>query len=377
MKQFLANIIPPKNEYLNCLYGFLLFLLLMPYFLWSISNVYLYVFLLIVILNIYNFKKKITELEIISIIGLTFFYLYATQYKNLNGIIIPLLFLTFLVAREKFILSSFGYFKFFFALSLGLSLVFFLLHACSVSLPYEQIKPLNKEKIEVYYQYPFFVITDSLMNNIFPRFFGMFDEPGIVGTFAGIILFMEKYKFSKQNLIFFITGLISFSFYFMLLTILGLLIFTHGRKRVVFILVFISLFLLTKSIPIVDTLVWKRAQIEDGRLAGDNRTTDSFDLYYKAFVNSPDFLWGRLSKEAVDKVSASYKQLVINYGLIFCLFYLFILLLLSYSQVKNWKYVILCMILILTLLYQRPFIFSPIYFFVCYIPMITFKLQRN
>lgn len=376
MKQFLANIIPPKNEYLNCLYGFLLFLLLMPYFLWSISNADLYIFLFIAILNICNLKK-ITILEVVSIIGFSVFYIYATQYKNFNGTVVPLLFLTFLIAKEKFILSSFVYFKNIFSISLVLSLVFFLLYLFGVGFPYEQIEPLNKSKIDTYYQFPFFVITNSIMNGILPRFFGMFDEPGVVGTFTGIILFVEKYKFSKQNLIFLIAGLLSFSFYFILLTILGLLIFTHGRKKVVCILVFVSVFLLTKSIPTVDTLIWKRAQIEDGRLAGDNRTTDAFDSYYKAFANSPDFLWGRLGEGAVDVSSASYKQLVINYGLILCLFYVFFLCLLSYSKVRNWKYTILSMILILTLLYQRPFIFSPIYFFVLYIPMIVFKLERK
>lgn len=132
----------------------------------------------------------------------------------------------------------------------------------------------------------------------------------------------------------------------------------------------------TKSIPEIDTLVWKRAEIEDGRLVGDNRSSSELDAYYERFLNSSDLLLGRVNG-VTDLSSASYKQMVVNYGVIFCSLFVFSFAFFAYGITRKWKYTALTIFLLLTLLYQRPFIFLPAYFFVLYIPAVVFKLERN
>jgi predicted RNA-binding protein with RPS1 domain len=84
---------------------------------------------------------------------------------------------------------------------------------------YSLIDPLNPLKDFLYKQYPFLVMPNEVINVEFPRFYGVFDEPGVIGTFAGIMLFAERYNLKKiSNIILFVSGVFSFSLFFILLS---------------------------------------------------------------------------------------------------------------------------------------------------------------
>lgn len=370
-----SYIVLLKKERLECLYGFLLFLLLLPSYLWAFKFSQGFLLLLISSINFCCIKRVVyvSGLKLFSITLLFCFYFYSIQHRSFGAVILSLLFLTIFFQKEKFLLLSYKYFKLFLGVSLFLSIVFFFLYLVGVNLPHSFISPLNPLKSYNYIQYPFFVIPDSPIDRIIPRFCGMFDEPGVVGTFVGIILFIERCNFNKKlNIMFLVAGILSFSFYFFILTFIGFSIFLSWRGKIISCVVFILLFVSTKEISELDNLIWKRFEYVDNSFSGDNRSSKKLDKYYNRFIESHDLLWGRTSAFRAAE-SASYKQLVVRFGAVFCILYVFSLFIMAYSRIKNFRYIFIYMILLLSLLYQRPFIFDPIYFFILYLSILVFS----
>jgi len=371
IKRILAAIFP-KYNLVSYIYGFCVFLLMMPYFMWNIvSNLkilFLPFFLIIGYLNRRHLEK--IDLLVFPVFSLSLLYLALPNELNSFGIIFTQMLLSFLIVDREKLIEFYKCFKIILVVLFCFSLVNYFLVILSVPLNYNIIEPLNSLKIGVYYQqYPFLVVPVNIVDNIIspsenilPRFCGVFDEPGVVGTFTGMMLFAERCNLkNKGNIILLIAGVFSFSLFFFIMLLISILLFT--KRRIIFtVLLMVSLsYILTKDDPVVDNYVWSRFEIENGKLKGDDRSEEGLDDYFKSFVKSDNFLYGTWKDSYPG--SASYKQFVIRFGFIFTITLLSLFIAIAAQISKNIKGVFISVFLFLLLMYQRPFIFDPAYFF--------------
>jgi len=361
-----------KNT-IGIIYGFCLFLLAQPYFIWNgDKTIYLVIEILILSLSLFylknNYEYQIYDFILLPVLFLLFFY--SLQGQNISGFIIgsfPIIF--FFIKSEKFSLF-FYWFKVFFAISIFLSLItYVLIYVFHISIIYHIIQPLNHFKSYTYKEYPFLVMPNGFdvdATDMF-RFPGMFDEPGVIGTFAAIILVSEKFKLkSFINITIFIGGLVSLSFFFIITSAVFAFYYLNNKFRFVLLFIIVISFFLTKDNPMIDSNVWKRFEIENGKLYGDNRTSAELDTYYKSFLKSNDVLVGKGANyiEKYDAgLSASYKQFIIDYGLVFSIIIYLFFLIYALITIKEKKNKFVFVILFSSVMFQRPFIFQPIYFY--------------
>ena len=276
-------------------------------------------------------------------------------------------------------------------------IVYILVVWVGVSFPGYYLSPANLYKEHDYIKYPFMVMANDLRHpeEVF-RFYSVFDEAGVVGTLAAIFLWIENYKLRKwYNLIIFISGLLSFSLFFI---VISLFYFAVVFKEIVFqwknllLLALISMALSLSYIylkdntdidAVVDRFVLSRFQFDDGEWSGNNRSTDHFDRVYSAFVKEGnDVMFGKGigAHTNVDPGVQTYKMMIFDYGLVFVVLSLLFFIIYGYCVYKRVTvYYILYIVLLFGFYYQRPaFLFSPEYFYLFLIvPLNTKKLDKN
>jgi hypothetical protein len=350
-------------------FGVCLFLLSKPYIMWGTGRLDMFLGFIISLISLYNIRKfSKTELVAISLFIIYVIYAAATQY-NIFGIITKLVIIPFLLINRKATLIYFKWFKNIFVLSLLISLIVYVAVVFfSIPIGYNLISPLNEGKGLNYIQYPFLVSERLLGFNYYNiRFCGMFDEPGVVGTLTIIILFAERFNLrSKQNIILLIAGLLSFSLYFYIVGLVYYLAFSKGKYRLSMVFLFIVFYLFTSQYVLVNKLIWSRFTIENGKLSGDSRSSEMLDNTYDKLLVSNDLLWGKGIKYAFDYAdgSASFKLVVIAYGLVFLVVVLMAFSIFAYCNIRQQKYLNAYLLFFIGMLYNRwGFIFDPARFF--------------
>ena len=66
---------------------------------------------------------------------------------------------------------------------------------------------------------------------------------------------------------------------------------------------------------LLQDLIIARMEINDGELAGNNRTTESFDKEYDSFMQSSDVLFGR-QRDNSEFGNSGYKVYIYQYGVV-------------------------------------------------------------
>ncbi len=369
-----------KNRILGFTYGFCMFLLMKPYFMWGQGRYQLLIVSIVSIISLFNLKKlEKSDLLIIPIFAMLILTLSIDSGNNLLGVFFSLTILLFFITDRRKMLIYTECFKIVLVSFLVLSLINYFLVLFTVPLNYNLIEPLNPLKTGMYRQYSFLVFPNLSETNTLPRFCSVFDEPGVIGTFSSIILFSERYNLRKvSNIILFMAGVFSFSLFFTIISFLAILYFYKNKVRLIVVAIVLITFFTTRSNPLVYASVWERFEIENGHLKGDNRSSDELDRYYNQFINSDQFLWGK--GNLVFATSSSYKQFIIFYGLINSLIIMSILLCFAIQYNKNVKGVFLSILLLFFLIYQRPYIFDFAYMFLIVYSFIhinrSFDLKR-
>ena len=267
------------------------------------------------------------------------------------------------------------------------SILYYILFVLNINVPYTVLSSLSEGKTNLgifYRHYPFgLIITGYTL----PRPSGLFDEPGYMGTFAGILYaaIMENKDTSlkKWKICLIVIGVFSFSLAFYILLIARLLIYASekGFKKTIILLpllliafgVFLNVDFHNEQIQ----LIQERLRISDNRLSGDNRTTKSFDIEYESFLHED--MTTVLRGNGLDAHmqnsrmvgSSSYKILIYNYGIIGSVLLLLLLYLIvnssgfSKSNLAYW-------IIYLLSMYQRPGVFT-----VLYMGILVCGLEKN
>lgn len=292
-------------------------LLMKPYFVWETYSHFMDYMSNIVIcmgiaIQILFFKRKtIARKSFCLIILLIMYYLYMfINHYQMNLILyikIGLIFfqiglLVCLSAEKR--KKAYRLFVIFFACSLVLPIIIWSLIELKIELPYYELQSEATGKyMEGYYykQYYGAVFLDNYIRpNSLYRLCGIFDEPGVVGTTAGMILAAENGNLRKKsNLIIMIGGILAFSLAFvgLLSSFYFIKILKNSFKRIQrkkqMILTMLILLLGLSAMPYVAKLDYVRSyvinKIQRSILSKDPRNTIGFQENYKEFLKSGSF----------------------------------------------------------------------------------------
>ena len=230
----------------------------------------------------------------------------------------------------------------------------------------------------------FYACSACLQGSIV-RFCGLYNEPGLWGTMAALILCVEDLQLKKiSNLLILIAGACCFSLAFWAILIIYYIL---SRKRYLYTLLVLGSLLLIYIYVLpniqtgneaVDALIGRLAY-EDGGFSGDNRSHEHLDYLYENVLSSSKFFLGYGGGYIVHigyDGSLSYKTYIVEYG--------FIGFLLMYGSLfaAVWKYVKPCryawayIAVFFISIYQRPGIFSLIYMVVLFGGLDRIKARK-
>ncbi len=252
-------------------------------------------------------------------------FFMGTQYHGFS--LVFLLPSIFLLIPNTIKLSVFTTFEKLIAIVLFAGLLTYLLRFV-VNLPSFSISPLNDlRRFNAYYVY-LFDVTQRI--GIFPRFYSIFDEPGIVGTLCALLISYKPLSIKGfNNRMILLAGFFSFSLAFYSILLINY-IYNLNIKYAFFVLI-ISVFYLV-FIPednLLNTIIFSRLKIVEGTLSGDNRVNPYFATNYNNFVTAggKDLWFGRGvgaagSDDYRNAGSNSYKVIIYQFGIIGIMLYL-------------------------------------------------------
>lgn len=311
----------------------------------------------------------------------TIFHTYNNKVNyGLGSIILALLAVLFFQLDDIDQKKVFKAFSFLFMLAVIPAIIYWIgEELLNINFPYGTIYPVNAAKISggfVYKHYFGAVITINRGYVIdTPRLCGIFNEPGVIGTIAALLLVGDglKLKNNIKNIIILTAGILSFSLaFFILMTTAYILknITVKPKKIIIFIFTLVAcLFLITTygvKNELLNKYIFSRLEIQNGDISGNNRTTDSFDYTYNNFLkngNLKDLCFGKGTDAANNNVwmveSSSYKKLIYDFGIIGSLYSLiYILSIIPIKYKKTTKDMIIFVLIFIFSVYQRPYIMN-------------------
>lgn len=308
-----------------------------PWFIWGYSYVEIIVLFLFIISRLFIMNKTILKRDGIPtlfcvILSLYIYVLNApdidTAFSQTCTQIIPLcLFIQFNGNEKKLFIETFTTL---FSIILLVSLCSFILFHLGFSVPYTRLSHTDAHYSE-FYNYYTFIIDGHL--GIFTRFRSIFTEPGHVGMFAAILMYVNNFKMKKWKLIVLLVSIIwSFSLAAYILIILGFVLYSVLGKKIKTGMLLAPILLLVgyalvnsyyRKNPdsLFSKLIISRLEIkENGKMAGNNRHTSEFMAYYNKFEITPDYITGlgssRYAQLKFLSGNASYKNYILEHGVL-------------------------------------------------------------
>lgn len=375
------------------------FILMRPYFVWTTygSGVLSLLFqgslsisaLLIVIYLLMN-NRKINRAAFGTIILLIIVRMYMLMtgidkisFLAFGNYIVLIIIIAFFILTEQERKEVFNNFALIFAISLVPAIIIWFLTNSGIQLPYQYLatEHVGKAAKGAYYQKYFGAAFLSYPYFVFQRLSGMFDEPGVVGTFAALFLAGDEFRLKGRlrNIIILIGGMLSFSMAFYILIIITLAIKSFNKGFLKFSIVLILIILSYNVIMTIETdnyiiseIFQKRLKIVAISLAEDKRTSQSFNYEFDKFMKG-DFLrilfgYGSSAYQNNPSMfgSYTYKILIYDFGVIG---YVMLLVWIIYATKKIACFdgrTLMLMIVFVISIYQRPFVLSVPYMFLLF-----------
>lgn len=350
----------------------LMFLCFQPYFIWGFQY-FNYLIFLFALFLLPKCQNKVNIGKLLIIISL-YIYLGIKSTETYTGIIFYLCSAVIFFVDYKFLTSIFDKFIRIYVVIMTISLFVHILVTIGLNIPYNVIDALNELKREnIYFAYPL-MVTQPFSSG---RFYGVFDEPGVVGTISAVILLARKMDMKNwENVLLLFFGIFSFSFTFYITTLIYIIIFANKKFKIYAICIGLLFLYIFHNNELVSHLLF-RFTIENGSLAGDNRSNVD-EFWYKSFQHSSDYYWGlgRAAKQEYNMGGASYKDLIISYGLIFFIVYIVTMLTIAFKKIGK-KEILIYAFILFVIIYQRPFIGNISYDLLIYVPVLLLVKQNK
>ncbi|AEF83600.1 putative membrane protein [Treponema primitia ZAS-2] len=326
-----------------------------PFYTWN-NLLYKYSIVVCSAIFIFNFAPNKKNGICISIL----FYLYLiVSLKNTNmNFGLALAFWSLFIASPIFLKNTFRKYLILFSIMLIPSIVIYILvYFIRIKIPNIIISIPARDYS--YNAFPF-LIHPNVVNVL--RFCAYYSEPGQLGTACSILFIANGFTIKrKANIPILIAGLLSLSFAFYLLMFIYIVLFLKVKYKIVILLIISILFLYVfNENEFVKNYTFRRLEIKNGKLIGDNRTNQFFDYGYNRYKKTNNYFWGIDSKTADYYIfrdgSSSYKNIILRYGFIFFCIYCFMVSFIAFSYLGFQKTLIAFLLILFGTMYQRPFV---------------------
>lgn len=343
----------------------LFFIRIRPYYLWSIEDIMRPLCAMIItLIAIFNFSKEKNNKLIFTLF--IFAYVWASFFVDSSPLITVLNFAAFAfipLIKKSLMLDTYIYFKKIFCITLILSIVNYVISLIGININLGILQYNNGPEVVSFIKQPFYIQYIEKRAAL-PRFNGIFDEPGVIGTICGLMLICEKMKFNNiYNRILLIGGILSLSFYFFIALFYGMFLFSKLSKKQVKSIVVLSLFvLISYHIPQIYDTIWYRFEwdVDKGSFAGDNRQNQIFMDFWNSIKGTPFIITGVGTKIANEYIGSSASILVViaKHGLLFVVPIISAFTIMVKREIKGKKNLILFILFLILTLYQRPGFYS-------------------
>ena len=206
---------------------------------------------------------------------------------------------------------------------LAISIAGHIMYLLGISLPGKSVE------FDEYYSYTnhyLFLLDDRNLLSFFPRFNSYFIEPSHIGQACAFLLMAQSGQWKKwYNIILLTTVFLSFSLaayvYLIIIVFCNQWIsrkHVYGKVIIAFLIITIGTiitFTYNKGENMVHDLIMLRLEIDDGKIAGDNRVTSSFQSDYENYIESTDIIFGR-KFEIVEFGNSGYKVFFYDHGIV-------------------------------------------------------------
>ncbi|WP_332456904.1 hypothetical protein [Petrimonas sp.] len=375
-----------KNKYFVWIFAICIYCLAMPYYMWQL-NYKPFLIICALLLTIYFEKINILD-KVFFGFSMILLYLYIGIISNwsLWGIIYLLLIIPIFFAKNKFIKQSFDLYIFIFSIMLVPSILqFIFVSILGVDMPHSTIKSLNAEKIGIYSRYLFMVSYSGgeiQLNSILPRFYSYFDEPGVVGTISAVMLSVKKFNLKSWiNIPIFVAGILSFSLFFYLTTLIYLFILVKMKYKLVIIPALALLFILFSESELLKFHLIDRLDFNSNFVESfiNFRNESGFQDWYSNFNKTPQYFTGMGAgySSIVNMGGSSYKNIITDFGIIFFVTYVVVFALYAIRTLGYSKELLITLLVLFGIMYQRPFIQDLSYVFLIYAPIAFFKEETG
>jgi hypothetical protein len=279
----------------------------------------------------------------------------------------------------------------FFAWIVGISMVLYVLILfCGIELPHSTIVMDHYPLIK---NYTFLVLYDTPL--VLNRFQAVYLEPGDLGTYGALLLFINKYQIRRKEVfIIFLALLLSFSLGGYALLVAGYCIyqFIIEKKKYTFIIKLLITSVLIGSIggylytyyPKMKftVLILSRLEYTEGKgFKGNNRIIPRFDHYYKnVYLKSSDALigYGNDPEKIVELFGdgmSSYKSYIVMFGVLGLLFVFLFYLSIIYTE--NSKLLLGLFLLYCISSYQHLYAYGDLELYLFIGAAALFRMEKN
>ena len=230
--------------------------------------------------------------------------------------------------------------------------------------------PINPDRL---YNAYFFNVYIQENFGFFNRFYAFYDEPGIVGNITMVLLYIQKFELKKwYNIVFLISGLLSFSIAFYIALIVYYVVFGKLKTKIAFIIIASILVYYFYNNEFVFDLLFGRLTFENGGLAGYNRENIDFQNWIYTISWKDYLFWGYQPREAV-VYSASWQWAFALWGIIPSILYLISIVACRIGSASGKNSILSGLILIVIIWIQRPFVYMYLYVLLLMLPFMYSK----
>lgn len=271
-----------------------------------------------------------------------------------------------------------------FAILILISATFFLLYLTGRNLP--NSSAVYGDNLYSFSNYYFFLLADADIWTLIPRFQSVFLEPSHMAVAADLLLMTQCGKWGKwYNVI--LLGAVCISFSLEAYVLLFCLVFFNkwiqGKRFirnlliiiVSTIMVVVGSFFYNDGENMINQLIVLRLEVDDGEMAGNNRTTEGFDAEYESFLNSSDILVGREMDGSFG--NSGYKVFLYENGLICTILLFAFYVAMLYKPANKRAAITAAIIALIHFIVRAHMMWASCIIAICYMSVFSFEEEKD
>lgn len=248
-----------------------------------------------------------------------------------------------------------------------LAIICYVAFLFSVPIPHNVVEYYAHTGVYIDYKVSYLLSAGPLT-----RACGLFNEPGYFGTILALVLCANNLDIKKkENIVFLIAGILSFSVAFFVI-VLVYLVFKSFKNIKIAVLLALGIVLIPtilsyySSISMDSNATYLFSRIFNFSTAIQDRSYSTLERMVEQWLHSDKLLFGYGSGYASGTGSSSYKILLVRYGILGFVAIYGSLIIAALKKAKKNFFAIVFIICFVINIYQRPFVFTLPYFIILF-----------